>query len=347
MAVIRAESAVARAQQIIVRERAESEIARKDWEELGDGPASDLTLRKPQLLEAQANLQSAESDLDNAKLRLARTAVRAPFNGRVRDKFADIGQFVSPGSRLGRIFSTDVAEVRLALSDNDLSKLDIPVAYVAASRKEAPKVRITTVIGGKLREWNGHIMRTDSTFDISTRTLFAIAEVVDPYGDGATDANVPLAPGMYVDAHITGKTLKNVISIPRGGLRPEDKVYVVNDKGIATSKDVVVLDTNRDRAALLSGIDVGDLVILSALERSQISLTFKVLDVNNPDVVLVDPEPKGGADDDKEKSPAKVIEMAEKKISEASEELAIQKKKIKQAKADIKKARRDLKKSKK
>lgn len=290
VAVVRAEAAVARAQQVLVREKAESEIASKDWEDLGTGPASDLTLRKPQMLEAMAGLQSAQADLDNAKIRLGRTAVRAPFNGRVREKFADLGQYVNPGSRLGRIFATDITEVRLALSDADLTRLDIPVAYVAKSRESAPDVLISGVIGGQLREWPAKIMRTDSTFDTQTRSLFAIAEVVDPYGKGVAEGGYPLAPGMYVDAAISGKSLENVIIIPRDGLRPENKVYVVNMDGVAESRSPVVLDANPQRAVLAGGIEPGELIILSPLEKSQINLKFKVLDFNDPSKVLVEPK---------------------------------------------------------
>lgn len=289
VAVIRAEAAVARAQQLLVREKAESEIARMDWEDLGSGPASDLTLRIPQMMEAQASLQSAEADLENARIRLGRTAVRAPFNGRVREKFADLGQYVNPGSRLGRIFATDITEIRLALSDADLTRLDIPVAYVAQNREAAPDVLISGTIGGQVREWPAKIMRTDSTFDTQTRSLFAIAEVVDPYGKGVAEGGYPLAPGMYVDAMISGKQLQDVITIPRDGLRPENKVYTVNMEGVAESRSPVVLDANPQRAVLASGIEPGELVILSPLERSQISLKFKVLDVNDPSKVLVEP----------------------------------------------------------
>ena len=137
--VIRAEASVARAQQVLTREEAEGAIAAQDWEDLGEGrEASALTLREPQLLEARAGLQSAQADLENAQLRLARTEVRAPFNGRVREKSAGLGQYVNPGSRLGRIFSTDIAEVRVALTDADLTKLDLPVAYFAKSKKQCP-----------------------------------------------------------------------------------------------------------------------------------------------------------------------------------------------------------------
>ncbi len=331
VAITRANAAIARAQQVLIREQAEGDIARQDWEDLGQGQASDLTLRKPQLLEAQANLQSMQADLENAQIRLARTEVKAPFNGRVREKLVDLGQYVNPGSKLGRIFATDIAEISLALSDADLSKLDIPIAYVAKSRETAPKVRLSTIIGGQERVWRGRIMRTAATYDTQTRSLFAIAEVVDPYGKGATKDGYPIAPGLFVDAQITGKTLENVIIIPRDGLRPENKVYVVDADGIAHSRDAQVLDTDPSRAVLRSGVKAGEYVILSPLEKSQISLKFKALDVNDPNTVLVEPKKEK-----KKKEDGIILSKKELRQKHMEEKIALKKKQ----KAEVQKTKR-------
>ncbi len=316
VAVVRAQSTVARAQQILLREQSEGAIALLDWQDLGNGKeATDLTLRKPQLLEAEASLQSAQADLENAKIRLRRTAVTAPFNGQVREKFADIGQYVNPGARLGRIFSTDIAEVRLALSDADIARINLPLAFVAKNRKSAPSVKLSATIGGKLREWDGKIMRTDAAYDPQTRSMFAIAEVVDPYGSGMADGTFPLAPGLFVDASIEGKTLENVIIIPRDGLRPENKVYTVNEDGIAKSNDVTVVDTNPNRAVLLDGIAPGDLVIISPLEKSQISLKFRVLDSADPTKILIEPKEDEDKSEEKEKTEIDLA-AAKRKVAE-------------------------------
>lgn len=289
VAVVRAEAAVARVQQVLLREKAEAEVARRDWEDLGEGAPSDLTLRKPQMAEAEAALQSAQADLQNAKTQLSRTSVRAPFNGRVRTKNSDIGQYVTPGSRLGRIFSTDIVEVRLPLTDDDLSKVNLPIAYVAEDRASAPDVKLSIVIGGQRQVWDGKIMRTDSTYDTQTRALFAIAEVFDPYGDGASNNGVPLAPGLFVDAEIGGKKFENVIVLPRDGLRPENKVYVAKDDGTAEIRLPAVLDTNAKYAYITSGLKLGEIVILSPVEESRLSGPLKVLDINDTANVFVDP----------------------------------------------------------
>ena len=289
VAVIRAEANVAQAEQVLVREEAEGAIAKKDYEELGRGEASPLALRLPQQAQARASLQAAQAEVESAKLQLTRTSVRAPFTGRVRTKDSDLGQFVTPGRTLGRIFSTDVVEVRLPLTDNDLSKMELPFGYVAKDRALAPDVKLSATIAGKLRKWDAKIMRTDSTYDTQTRALFAIAEVFDPYGKGISDDGIPLPPGLFVDAAVNGKKFEDVIVLPRDGLRPENEVYVVDDKGKAEIRSTTVLDTNAQDAYLINGVEAGELVVLSPMERSRVTLTLKVLDANDPTIVLVDP----------------------------------------------------------
>ncbi|WP_371396478.1 efflux RND transporter periplasmic adaptor subunit [Fretibacter rubidus] len=290
VAVLRAQAGIARAEQLVIREKAEGEIARQDWADLGrGGEPSPLTLRKPQLAEAEANLLSAQADLNNAKLQLSRATIRAPFNGRIRERFADVGQFVGPGTRLARVFSTEAVEIPLSLNDADLTRVDIPLSMAVTDRSKATDVILSAVIAGKKQIWNGKIVRTDGTFDPQTRTLSAIVEVLDPYGKGASEDGTPLPPGLFVDADIIGRTLESAIVIPRDALRPEDKVYVVDDKGKAESRDAVVYDTNAQRAVLKSGVEPGEYVIVSPLEKSQLTLSFKVLDANDPTVVLIEP----------------------------------------------------------
>ena len=289
VSVIRAQAQVAQAEQSVIREKAEGEIAKQDYQELGIGKASPLALRLPQQAQALASLQAAEAELASANLQLKRTEVRAPFTGRVKTKNSDIGQFVSPGRTLGRIFSTSIVEVRLPLSDSDLSKIDLPIAYVAKNRASAIDVELNAIIAGKRRYWRGKIMRTASTYDTQTRALFAIAEVVDPYGSGASENGYPLAPGLFVDAEISGKIYQEIIVLPRDGLRPDNEVYVVDDKGKADIRKVKVLDSDSERALLIGGVDEGELVVLSPMEKSRTSMSLRVLDVNNPETILVDP----------------------------------------------------------
>ena len=100
---------------------------------------------------------------------------------------------------------------------------------------------------------------------------------------------MPLPPGLFVDAAVKGKTFEGVIVLPRDGLRPDNEIYVVDDKGKVEIRKAEVLDTNSREAYLYSGVDVGELVVLSPMEKSRVSMTLKVLDAKDPTKVLVDP----------------------------------------------------------
>lgn len=263
LGVVRARARVADAVQALEREKAEAELARKEWEELGEGKASPLTLRQPQLDRARAQLASAKADLADAELQLERTKIHAPFDGRVRQKQADLDQIVTAGTKLGRIFSTAVVDVRLPLTDRELALLNLPVAF-AAPEKGGPAVHLSAVVVGERREWRGEIVRTESAIDPSTRVLYAIAEVKEPYGEGA-DEGVPLAVGLFVDARIEGRQIADALVIPRAGLRGESEVYVVNGADELEIRKVEVIFSSPERAILRSGVEVGERVIVSVL----------------------------------------------------------------------------------
>ncbi|MEK7264791.1 MAG: efflux RND transporter periplasmic adaptor subunit, partial [Pseudomonadota bacterium] len=226
-AVAGAKARVAQAEELLRREEAESELARKDYDALGrEGDPSELTLRMPQLAQARAAYEAAKADYTSAALNLRRTEIRAPFKGRVRDRTAGAGQFISPGAPIGRIFSTDVAEVRLPLTDSDLAKSGLSIAFFETPEVKGPPVTLSATIAGEFHQWNARIARTDGAIDPATRQVSAIAVVEDPYGAGA-DNGTPLAMGLFVDARITGKPIDDAVILPRSALYGRDTVYVI------------------------------------------------------------------------------------------------------------------------
>ena len=262
--VTQARANVAQAQTVIAREKSESIIARQDWEDIGTGNTpTPLTLREPQMAEAEAQLASAQARLAEAELQLARTSLYAPFDGRVTIRHVDQGEFVTAGTRLGEIYSVDVMDVRLPMTNEDLRRAGLTLGYEAATPGAGIPVTLSADVAGTFSEWQGRIVRTDSRFDSTTRVLFAYAEVLDPFGAGASDGT-PLAPGIYVKAAIDGQKLDNVIIIPRAALRGEDKVYVAEGDTLSI-KTVSVISSDRQQAILQRGISIGDAVITSPI----------------------------------------------------------------------------------
>jgi RND family efflux transporter MFP subunit len=210
LAVIRAKSGVATAMQRLAREQAEADLAIRDIQELGLSDTSPLARREPQLAEAQAALDSAYAQLSEANLALERTAIRSPFDGRVREKTVDIGQFVAPGQSLGRIFSTELVEVALPLTDAQMGQLGLPLAYSETKDAPGPQVQFSATVGGKERIWSGRITRTSAALNSQSRLINVFGVVEDPYGAGASD-DAPMAPGLFVSAAIEGETVEGAL----------------------------------------------------------------------------------------------------------------------------------------
>lgn len=262
--VTQAQANVAQAETVVTREMSESNMARRDWEELGRaGEPTPLTLREPQMAEAKAQLASAKARLAEAQLQLARTSLYAPFTGRVTLRHVDQGEFVTVGTKLGEVYATNVMDVRLPMTNEELRRAGLSLGFESNGSTPGIPVTLSATVAGQYSEWQGRIVRTDSRFDSKTRVLYAYAEVRDPFGAGASNG-VPLAPGLFVTAAIDGQKLDNVIVIPRSALRGDDKVYIARED-VLSIKTVDVMSSNKNEAILGSGIDIGDAVITSPI----------------------------------------------------------------------------------
>ncbi len=279
LALTRAEAEVAQAQLRLEQERAEAALATKEWAELGNGEkASPLVLRQPQVAQTEAALQAARATLEQAKRDLERTEIKAPFNGRVRQENVEAGQFVSRGVALAQLYSVDVAEVRLPLPNVDLAYVDIPLSYRydENSNVKGPEVLLKSQWAGKEYTWQGRIVRTEGEIDTSTRMLYVVAQVKDPYAHGNDPSRPPLAVGMFVEAEILGKRLTGAVVLPRAAVRESDTVYVIDSNNRLHYRQVEIFKQERERVIIRSGLEKGELVCISPLETVVEGMEVKV-----------------------------------------------------------------------
>ncbi len=148
---------------------------------------------------ADAALQEARVNFEQAQQDLARTQIKSPFTGLVRSENVDIGQFVSRGAAIATIYASDLVEVRLPIADRQLAFLNLP----STQRGELPEARqpnvtLTTQYGGKQLTWSGKIVRTEAEIDITSRMVHLVARVTQ------NNEENPLSVGLFVDAVIEG-----------------------------------------------------------------------------------------------------------------------------------------------
>lgn len=267
LALARTRSEVAQAKTQLAREFAEAQVARREWRALGKGKPSPLTSRALHVAEAKAALASAKAMMEQAAYNLARTRIRAPFKGRVRDKQVDRGQYVLPGAPIATIYAIDAVEIRLPIPDNELAYLDLSLRYQGERESEsAPTVRVWTTFAGKVHEWSGRIVRTEGEIDRKTRVVYAVLRVDDPYGRGADPDRPPLAVGMFVEAEILGKVVENVVVLPRAAMRGHNQVLIVDDERRLRFRTVEILRADREQIIVQNGLAAGEMVSVSALD---------------------------------------------------------------------------------
>ncbi|MBF0444092.1 MAG: efflux RND transporter periplasmic adaptor subunit [Magnetococcales bacterium] len=212
-------------------------------------------------LEAELELKQAQRD--TALLDLKRTEIIAPFTGRVVKKQADLGQFVGKGQTLGEIYATAEWEVRLPISSQDLSLLDL-----SALKKDnegsgyGPKVKLTTSgQGASNQQWSGDIVRMESVVDSHTRQVILVARINSSEQGAKYKQNI--LDGLFVEAAIEGRTVDNVFVLPRHTAGPGDRVMLIDAENHLERRKVDIIFRNAESVVINGG--------LKALER--ISLT--------------------------------------------------------------------------
>jgi len=277
-ALAQARAAVAQARKTLEMEQAEADVARKEWEKLGQGTPSPLAARKPQLAEARAALEAAQAAVAQRKLDLERTRILAPFAGRVRKKNVDVGQFVARGAPIAVLYAVDFAEVRLPIRDEDLAFLDLPLDYRGQEGHAAgPPVVFRARFGGRMHSWKGRIVRTEGEIDPRTRMVVVVGRVENPYGRGEDPGRPPFSVGMFVQAEIQGRTLTDVARLPRRAVRPGDEALVVSPDDHLRIRQIEVLRREGETLLIRSGLSDGEQVVVSPLETVVDGMSVKPL----------------------------------------------------------------------
>ncbi|MCW8877065.1 MAG: efflux RND transporter periplasmic adaptor subunit [Kangiellaceae bacterium] len=278
-----------------LQEQAKAEQARKEWDLTGRSrdKAPILALREPFLLEAKANMQSAEADLKKAEQKLARTIIRAPYDGMVKVKQSDVGQFVATGTQLGTTFAIDYAEVRLPLTDQDLAYIDVPAWGDNSDDSANPSVELVATYAGKEQRWQGKLVRMEGVVNEASRVHYAVARVTDPYAVLTPEnTDKPLKMGTFVTASIAGKQENNLVKLPRDAFKDLTRVLVSDENKQLYYRDLEIARAESDFVYVRSGLENGDRIVMTSIESPVQGMKLRVsgdeeLPIENSDQEMV------------------------------------------------------------
>jgi len=282
LAVERASAAKTRAEYELARMEGRARVARAAWKRLvrdSKGKAlrdpNPLVLYGPQLKDARAALKAAGAALEQARLDLERTTLRAPFNAVVVSENVEKGQYVSPAAKAASLAGTDNAEIIVPLPLDDLAWIDLPRA--GSGDQGGPRAVVELEAAGKRFAWEGHLIRSLGEVDPEGRMMRVVVSVADPYGLAGNGAQrPPLAFGTFVDVSIDGHVARDVVPIPRAALH-DNAVWVVDDEGRLGIRRVVLLRVEREEVLVSEGLADGDRVVLTPLPGAAEGMKLRIV----------------------------------------------------------------------
>ena len=244
---------------------AEADVAKEAWEKMGNGVASDLTLKKPQLKQAVALLEVAKAQVSSAEKKLNKTEIVAPYPGRIQNVNIDLGTTIIPGQPVGALYTSSEIEIKLAVKDNDLQFLSIPMDGRKLDPSEQALVQIKSFYKGKNQTWIGRLERVDGVIDPVTRMINLIAVFKNDFIE--TDKpNLPI--GLFVEAQIDGIILKDIFSIPVNAISENNEVYIVNNENELVLRQLSLLKKYSDFVIVKDGLKAGERVVISKLSSA-------------------------------------------------------------------------------
>ena len=259
LAVEERKSDLARAEAEYRIELGRQEIARHEWKLLGAGEEAgeldrELTLRIPQLKQAEAALDAARAALRRSELNLERTSVLAPFNAVVISKSVDLGAEVTTATPLAVLAGTDQYWVNLSLPAEELDWFeageDDAAARVLLSLASDPEGETV---------WTGRVIEKEAALEEKGRLARVLVSVSRPL-EGS-----PLLLGTYLRARIEGREIPDVFSIPRTALRDGGRVWLLGPDRRLVMREVRVIRSGAERVLVQEGLSAGEELVVSGL----------------------------------------------------------------------------------
>jgi membrane fusion protein, multidrug efflux system len=220
-----------------------------------------------------AQRQQREAELAAARLDLARTELRLPFDARIAQVNVRSDQFAARGQVLVVADGIERAEVNAQLAmdrlrrflGDDLEPITITPETVA-ERVEALglKALVRLHAGDVMIEWPGRVARMSETVDPQTRTMGVIIEVDHPYREVVPGESPPLVKTMFVEVELRGRPTEPRAVIPRSALRA-GRVHVVGADERLEIRPVEVAFLQGEIAVIAAGLTAGEQIVVSDL----------------------------------------------------------------------------------
>ena len=212
-----------------------------------------------------------EARIDQVRLDIERTAIRAPFDLRLAKVKVELAQYVPVGSSLLEGDSLDRVEVVAQVPMGAMRRLFLgrdleqaPALGTETMRAELGAIgaRVELELGDIVAEWEGRLERISDALDADTRTVGVVVSVDRPYDQVIPGYRPPLAKGMFVKAVLHGRPRAGSLLVPRSAVR-NGTVLIADADDRLRRRPVTVLFSQAGVSVIGDGLAAGDRVLVS------------------------------------------------------------------------------------
>lgn len=224
--------------------------------------------------ESRASLQVAEAQVQLAQARLARSRIVAPFSGTVGIRNVHLGDYVKDGADLVNLEDTSLLFVDFRLPERYQARLQAG---------QSVQVALDALPG---QTFTARVQAIDPLVDANGRALQVRASM--PAAAGSS-----LRPGLFARVTVVLSVSEAALMVPEEALVPQGGkqfVFLIVREGegdaaktLARRVEVTPGLRRGAQVQLLSGVQVGDTVVVAGQQRLQRDLTpVRVVDLNRP-----------------------------------------------------------------
>ncbi len=271
LALRAAEADLAQAEAGLASERGEQLRAQSEYQSFGrELPAERraLALREPQLRAAEAEVERARVNRDQARLDLQRTEIVSPYRAMIQERLVGSGSEVSAGADLMRIVDVERFWVRVSLPGESLAWLD-----VADHDRLGARVTLTSRGWPAGAKRQGRVLSILPALDENGLQAQLLVEVEDPLA--LSSSGPALHIGDILRAEFEARPRDGLIALPATALRPGDEVWRLDDEDRLRRARVEVLHRGEEQILITAGLESGDRVVTSNLGQPRDGMTLR------------------------------------------------------------------------
>ncbi|MGV0239067.1 efflux RND transporter periplasmic adaptor subunit [Klebsiella aerogenes] len=219
--------------------------------------------------QADADVVAAKAAVENARINLAYTKVTSPIDGRIGKSSVTEGALVTNGQAdaMATVQQLDPIYVDVTESSNDFMRLK----QESLQRGDDSKSVQLIMENGQPYSLKGSLQFSDVTVDESTGSITLRAVFPNPQHT--------LLPGMFVRARIDEGVNPQAILVPQQGVtrtpRGDATVLIVNAQNQVENREVTAAQAIGNKWLITSGLQNGDKVIVSGLQKVRPGVTVK------------------------------------------------------------------------